>query len=195
MRLIFLGPPGAGKGTQAEIMSAHFDIPKLSTGDMLRVAVDARTPIGIVVAEIMARGDLVSDDIVVDLIAERISDSDCAHGFILDGFPRNQTQAAALDAMLVLHSLALDAVIELHVESDKLAARVLGRAAESRLAGGVGRVDDTEETIRQRIEVYKAQTAPITQHYQAQNLLHVADGMEDIPQVTEAIKEKLKNLS
>lgn len=190
MKLIFLGPPGAGKGTQAKRIADKFDIPQLSTGDMLRMAVANKTSIGLAAEAVMARGDLVSDDIVVGIIAERITHADCAKGFILDGFPRNLAQARALDAMLVEQKMAVDAVIELQVEHDMLAQRILGRAQES----ATMRDDDTEKSIRARIQVYDAQTVPLTAYYLEQNLLHNIDGMQDIDQVTLAIENKLKNL-
>jgi adenylate kinase len=188
MNLIFLGPPGAGKGTQAQRIESMLGITQLSTGDMLRAAVAAETPVGLQAKDIMARGDLVPDDVVVGIIADRIEAPDCAKGFILDGFPRNVKQAEALDAMLKEKSLSLDGVIELKVQADVLVARILGRAAES--ASGP-RADDTEEALQHRLKVYEEQTAPVSAFYAAQGILKEVDGMRDIDDVTQAIKAKL----
>lgn len=188
MNLIFLGPPGAGKGTQAQRIEALLNVPQLSTGDMLRAAVAAQTPVGLKAKDIMARGDLVPDEVVVGIIADRIDEPDCARGFILDGFPRNVKQAEALDKMLEEKSLALSAVLELRVDPAALVARILRRAAES--ADGP-RADDTEEAIAHRMRVYEEQTAPVSAYYAAKGILKGVDGMLDIDDVTQAIKTEL----
>ncbi len=188
MRLIFLGPPGAGKGTQAQRIESFLNIKQLSTGDMLRAAVAAKTPVGLVAQDIMARGDLVPDEVVVGIISDRIDESDCANGFILDGFPRNVTQAEALNVMLDEKGLSLDGVIELKVNSEILIGRILKRAEES--AGGP-REDDTQEALTHRLRVYEEQTAPVSAYYAAKGVLKEVDGMQEIDQVTEAIKATL----
>ncbi|HEY4170538.1 MAG TPA: adenylate kinase, partial [Reyranella sp.] len=151
MRLILLGPPGVGKGTQAKILVEQLGIPQLSTGDILRSAIAARTPMGLAAKEIMDRGDLVSDEIVNGIVAERIDQADCARGFILDGFPRTIPQADALGAMLTKKGLKLDAVVEITADADTLVSRVATRAKET---GGV-RADDNAEVVRKRLEVYR----------------------------------------
>ncbi len=188
MRLIFLGPPGAGKGTQAQRIESFLNIKQLSTGDMLRAAVAAKTPVGLVAQGIMARGDLVPDEVVVGIIADRIDEADCANGFILDGFPRNVAQAEALNVMLDEKGLTLDGVIELKVNSEILIGRILKRAEES--AGGP-REDDTQEALTHRLRVYEEQTAPVSAYYAGKGVLKEVDGMQEIDQVTEAIKATL----
>ncbi|WMS41748.1 adenylate kinase [Acuticoccus sp. MNP-M23] len=181
MRLILLGPPGAGKGTQAKkLMEAHA-IQQLSTGDMLRAAVKAETPIGLKAKDIMVRGDLVPDDVVNQIVAERIGDPDCSNGFILDGFPRTVAQAEALEAILAEKQLELDAVIELQVDEEALASRVEKRRQES---GDAVREDDTVEALRHRLKVYRDQTAPLIEHYRGTGKLRSVDGMQDIETVT-----------
>ena len=174
MKLIFLGPPGAGKGTQAARIEAAYEIPQLSTGDMLRAAVAAGTETGRQAKDIMARGDLVPDDVVVGIISERIQAADCANGFILDGFPRNVSQARALDGVLVEKGVNLDAVIELAVDPEILIARILKRAQES--ADGP-RDDDTQEALQHRLRVYEEQTAPVADFYAEKGILRTLDGM------------------
>jgi adenylate kinase len=188
MRLIFLGPPGAGKGTQAQRIESFLNIKQLSTGDMLRAAVAAKTPVGLVAQDIMARGDLVPDEVVVGIIADRIDEEDCANGFILDGFPRNVAQAEALNVMLDEKGLTLDGVIELKVNSEILIGRILKRAEES---DGGPREDDTQEALTHRLRVYEEQTAPVSAYYAGKGVLKEVDGMQEIDQVTEAIKAKL----
>jgi len=188
MRLIFLGPPGAGKGTQAQRIESFLNIKQLSTGDMLRAAVAAKTPVGLVAQGIMARGDLVPDEVVVGIIADRIDEADCANGFILDGFPRNVAQAEALNVMLDEKGFTLDGVIELKVNSEILIGRILKRAEES--AGGP-REDDTQEALTHRLRVYEEQTAPVSAYYAGKGVLKEVDGMQEIDQVTEAIKATL----
>ncbi len=189
MKLIFLGPPGAGKGTQAQRIQEAHHIPQLSTGDMLRAAVAAETPIGKQAKDIMARGDLVPDGVVVGIIADRIEADDCANGFILDGFPRNVAQAEALDAMLLDKNIALDAVIELAVDPDVLVQRILKRAQESENGP---REDDTEEALQHRLRVYEEQTAPVADYYAGKGILRTLDGMQEMDEVTQQIEAALK---
>ncbi len=184
MKLVFLGPPGAGKGTQAQRIEAHYGIKQLSTGDMLRTAVAAGTQVGKIAKDIMARGDLVSDDIVVNIIAENIASPACAKGFILDGFPRNLAQATALDKMLAEKNMQLDAVLELGVDLDALSARILNRARENKEAA---RDDDTPEGIKYRLQVYESETAPVSAYYAEQNILKQINGMAEIDAVTQQI--------
>ncbi len=189
MKLIFLGPPGAGKGTQAQRIQEAHHIPQLSTGDMLRAAVAAETPIGKQAKDIMARGDLVPDGVVVGIIADRIEADDCANGFILDGFPRNVAQAEALDTMLLDKNIALDAVIELAVDPDVLVQRILKRAQESENGP---REDDTEEALQHRLRVYEEQTAPVADYYAGKGILRTLDGMQQMDEVTQQIEAALK---
>ena len=188
MKLIFLGPPGAGKGTQAARIEAAYEIPQLSTGDMLRAAVAAGTDIGKQAKDIMARGDLVPDEVVVSIISERIQAADCANGFILDGFPRTVSQARALDGVLVEKGIDLEAVIELVVDPEILIARILKRAQES--ADGP-RDDDTEEALQHRLRVYEEQTAPVADFYAEKGILRTLDGMQEIDEVTQQIRSAL----
>jgi adenylate kinase len=184
MRLILLGPPGAGKGTQAKILVEAYGIPQLSTGDILRSAIAAKTPLGIEAKAIVDRGDLVSDAIVNGIVSERLDADDCRPGFILDGFPRTIAQAEALDQMLIEKNAALDAVIEIKADADELVRRVIQRAQES----GGARADDNEDVLRKRLGVYQEQTAPLVQYYAGKGLLRTVDGMEPVEQVTAAIK-------
>ena len=191
MKLIFLGPPGAGKGTQAARIEAAYEIRQLSTGDMLRAAVAAGTETGRQAKDIMARGDLVPDDVVVGIISERIQAADCANGFILDGFPRNLSQARALDGVLVKKGVNLDAVIELAVDPEILIARILKRARES--ADGP-RDDDTEQALQHRLRVYEEQTAPVADFYAEKGILRTLDGMQEIDEVTQQIRSALDTI-
>ena len=184
MRLILLGPPGAGKGTQAKILLEAYGIPQLSTGDILRSAIAAKTPLGLEAKAIVDRGDLVSDVIVNGIVSERLDAEDCKPGFILDGFPRTIAQAEALDAMLIEKGVKLNAVIEIKADSDELVRRVIQRAKES----GGARADDNEEVLRKRLGVYQEQTAPLVSYYAAKGLLKTVDGMDPVDQVTAAIK-------
>lgn len=183
MNLILLGAPGAGKGTQAERLQARRGLVQLSTGDMLRAAVAAGTEVGRKAKEIMDRGDLVPDAVVVGIISDRIDKPDCAKGFILDGFPRNVAQAEALDEMLRNKGKKLDAVIELQVDEAILFERIRNRATEAASATGSVRADDNEETLRNRLQVYHAQTAPLLPYYRAQGKLYTVDGMQPVDQV------------
>ncbi|MEM9222811.1 MAG: adenylate kinase [Pseudomonadota bacterium] len=189
MRLMLLGPPGAGKGTQAERLVHDHGIVQLSTGDMLRAAVSDGTPVGLKAKDIMARGDLVPDAVVVEIVADRIEGADCAKGFILDGFPRTVAQAQALEALLREKGLSLDAVIELQVDEAALTERVEKRAAES---AGEARADDTVEALRHRLNVYREQTAPLIDYYRSTGLLRVVDGMQDIETVAGAIAQVVR---
>jgi len=187
MRLILLGPPGAGKGTQAQILIESYGIPQLSTGDILRAAIAAKTPMGLEAKAIMDRGDLVSDDVVNAIISERIDADDCKAGFILDGFPRTIAQAEALGEMLAGKDMALDAVVELRADENTLVQRILNRAKES----GSARADDNEEVIRNRLEVYRELTEPLVAFYSKLGLVRSIDGMMPIEKVSAAIKDAL----
>ena len=187
MRLILLGPPGAGKGTQAQRLVTKFSIPQLSTGDMLRAAVKAGTPVGLKAKAVMDAGGLVSDEIVVGIIEGRIEEADAKKGFILDGFPRTVAQAEALDAMLARKGLKLDAVIELKVDEGALLARIEKRAAETVAAGGTVRADDNPEAFKVRLDAYRAQTAPVSNYYAGKGALKTVDGMAPIDSVSKAI--------
>ena len=191
MRLILLGPPGAGKGTQSQVIAQKSGIPQLSTGEMLRAAVKAGTPIGLKAKAIMTAGGLVSDAIVIGIIADRIAEPDCAKGFILDGFPRTLQQAAALDNLLKVKGLKLDAVIELKVDDSILTSRIETRAKETLAAGGTVRADDNAEALRTRLMAYYRETAPLTGYYFAHELLKTVDGMASIDAVTRQIDENL----
>jgi adenylate kinase len=187
MRLILLGPPGAGKGTQAKLLVEAFGIPQLSTGDILRSAIAAQTPLGLEAKAIVDRGDLVSDAVVNGIVSERLDEEDCRPGFILDGFPRTIAQAEALDAMLVEKGVALDAVVEIKADADVLVQRVINRAKES----GGARTDDNEDVLRKRLNVYSEQTAPLVAYYAEKGLLKPVDGMAPVEEVTAAIKAAL----
>jgi len=191
MRLVLLGPPGAGKGTQSARLVARFAIPQLSTGDMLRAAVEARTPTGLLAKEIMDAGALVPDDVVVGIIGQRIKENDAANGFILDGFPRTVAQARALDELLKKLDLRLDAVIELRVDENALLARMQKRVEETRAIGGPVRADDNPEAFKTRLEAYRSQTAPVSQYYAGKGELKQVDGMMPVDFVSEAIDKAL----
>ena len=219
MNLILLGPPGAGKGTQAKRLEERFGLTQLSTGDMLRAERDSRSPLGQRVQAIMDSGQLVSDDIMIDLIAARIDRLDKGpgshKGFILDGFPRTVPQAEALDAMLAKKGLKLDYVIEMRVDEAALVDRIAGRYACAKcgagyhnrfqrpklngvcdLCGGrefIRRADDRPETVKARLKAYRDQTAPILPYYRAKGVLHTVDGMAPIDRVTEQIEQLLKS--
>jgi adenylate kinase len=187
MRLILLGPPGSGKGTQAQRLVQRYGIVQLSTGEMLRAAVAAQTPIGLQAKDIMASGSLVSDEIVVGIISERIDQPDAKNGFILDGFPRTVPQAAALDDLLKHKHLKLDAVVELRVNESALVERVEKRAAETRARGEEVRLDDTPEVLIKRLAAYRSQTEPLIHYYSERRKLLTVDGMMTIEEVTREI--------
>jgi adenylate kinase len=189
MNLILLGPPGAGKGTQAKRLQDAHGYAQLSTGDMLRAAVADGTEVGKLAKDIMARGDLVPDDVVVGIISDRIEQPDCAAGFILDGFPRNVAQASALDRMLDQKGMALDAVVELGVDDAILIDRIETRAAETQ---GGPRPDDNAEALKKRLEVYHGQTAPLIVYYRDRGILKTVNGMADVETVSREIEEVLK---
>jgi adenylate kinase len=191
MRLILLGPPGAGKGTQASNLVEKFGIVQLSTGDMLRAATAAGTPVGLHAKEVMARGELVPDDIVVEIVADRISQPDAHNGFILDGFPRTVPQAEALDRMLHQKKLDLDAVIELKVDEGILLKRIQKRAAEMAARGEALRADDNAEALHKRLEAYRRQTAPLIAFYADKGILRTVDGMAGIEDVAKAVEQAL----
>lgn len=188
MRTILLGPPGAGKGTQAKILIEHYGIPQLSTGDILRQAIADGTELGLAARKIMDEGGLVSDDIVNGIISERLDHDDCKPGFVLDGFPRTIPQADALDAMLAKKQMPLDAVVWMYADRDVLIERVLKRASEAAVARG----DDNIEAIKKRLEVYRQQTEPLVFHYQDKGLLKVVNGMDPIDEVTRRIRHVLE---
>jgi adenylate kinase len=213
MNVLLLGPPGAGKGTQAKLLEERRGLKQLSTGDMLRAAVAAGSEYGIRAKAVMDRGELVSDDIVVAVIAERLKAADVSRGFILDGFPRNKTQAEALDAMLKSKGLKLDRVIEIKVDDDALVERISGRYTCAKCGRGyhdkfarpkwpgvcdvcggtefVRRADDNEKTVRDRLAVYNKQTAPLVAYYGGRGNLEKVDGMAGIGDVSRQIEEVL----
>ena len=213
MNIILLGAPGAGKGTQAKRLEERYRMVQLSTGDMLRAAVASGSEVGRQAKEIMDAGQLVPDDLVIRMISQRIDEPDCAKGFLLDGFPRTTAQAEALDAMLAEKGLKLDAVVQIRVDEEALVERITGRFTCANCGAGyhdkfqrpqregvcdscggtefVRREDDNEETVRKRMEAYRAQTAPILPHYEAQGLLQGVDGMADIDEVTEQLYKVL----
>jgi adenylate kinase len=191
MRLILLGPPGAGKGTQAKRLVEKFNVVQLSTGDMLRAAVAAGSPVGLRAKDIMARGDLVPDEVVVAIVADRISEPDAQNGFILDGFPRTVRQAEALDRMLGQKGIALDAVIELKVDEAALLGRIESRVAGMVAKGETLRPDDNPESLKKRLDAYNAQTAPLAGYYAGKGVLRTVDGMASIDDVTVSIAKAL----
>jgi len=187
MRIILLGPPGSGKGTQAQRLVQRYGIVQLSTGEMLRAAAAAGTPVGLRAKDIMASGALVPDDIVIGIISDRIDQADARNGFILDGFPRTEPQAEALDDLLKRKNMRLDAVIELRVNESVLLQRVETRAAETRARGEEVRADDTPEVLTNRLAAYRAQTEPLIHYYSDRRRLLSVDGMMTIQEVTREI--------
>jgi adenylate kinase len=216
MIVILLGPPGAGKGTQAQLIQKSHGLVQLSTGDMLRSAVAAGTAVGKKAKDFMSAGKLVTDEIVVGIIADRIEEADCRQGFLLDGFPRTVAQAEALDNMLIQKNLTLDAVIEMKVNDEALVNRIIGRYTCANCNAGYHdqnlkpkvdgvcdrcgstnfnrRTDDNRETVSSRLESYHAQTAPLLPYYRKKGVLKVVDGMADIGDVTTQINDVLSGL-
>ena len=187
MNIIIFGPPGAGKGTQAQIIVDERGVVQLSTGDMLRSAIAAGTELGMKAKQIMDAGQLVSDEIMVGMISERMAEDDCANGVILDGFPRTVAQAEALDAMLDGRGVSLDKVIEIQVDEVALFARIEKRAAET----GAARSDDNADVLAQRLKVYHTNTAPVLPYYREKKLLMSVDDMQTVEKVSEAIRQCL----
>ena len=191
MRLILLGPPGAGKGTQAQYIVEKFGIPQLSTGDMLREAVAAGTEVGLRAKAVMDAGELVSDEIVNSIVSERISADDCKPGFILDGYPRTLAQADSVEAMMASKGLELNCVVELVVDDKALVGRIVKRAEEAAAAGKPVRKDDNAEVFDERLREYYKKTAPLIGYYHAKGKLKQVDGMGSIEEVAVSIKEVL----
>jgi adenylate kinase len=216
MNLILLGPPGAGKGTQAKILEEHKGFKQLSTGDMLRAAKAAGTEIGLKAKAVMDRGDLVSDEIVIGIVSERLDQPDVKKGVVFDGFPRTPAQAEALDKLLASKGQKLNAVIEMKVDDEALVSRIVGRYTCAKCGQGyheefakpkqagicdvcgstefTRRADDNEKTVRDRLHVYNTQTAPLVAYYREQGNLHVIDGMADIGVVTREISNVLSRV-
>ncbi|MFC8504595.1 adenylate kinase [Pedococcus sp. NPDC057267] len=186
MRLIILGPPGAGKGTQAAKIAAEFGIPAISTGDIFRANIKNETPLGLQVKEVLASGGYVTDEITNAIVRDRLFEPDAEQGFLLDGYPRTAPQVDALDAILAEHDHRLEAVLELTVDEDAVVQRLLKRAEEQ------GRADDTEEVIRERQAIYRRETAPLTEVYSARGLLVQVDGMGSVDEVFERITAALR---
>ncbi|MGH6925727.1 MAG: adenylate kinase [Propylenella sp.] len=191
MRLILLGPPGAGKGTQAQRLVAEHGIVQLSTGEMLRAAIEAKTPVGLKAKDIMARGELVPDDVVVGIVADRLDQPDARNGFVLDGFPRTVGQAEALDRLLAKKGMRLDGVIELKVDEDVLLRRIEGRLNDMKARGDAIRADDNPQSFRTRLRAYRDQTAPLVSYYRGKGQLESVDGMAAIGEVSRAIDAAL----
>ncbi|HEX8662943.1 MAG TPA: adenylate kinase [Beijerinckiaceae bacterium] len=192
MRIILLGPPGAGKGTQAARIVERYGIPQLSTGDMLRAAVAAGTPVGLKAKAVMESGGLVSDDIVIGIVADRIEEPDARRGFILDGFPRTVAQAEALDRMLAEKGLKIDAVLEFQVDRGALVRRIEGRAADTKARGEPVRKDDDPEVFKTRLAAYDRDTAVVAPYYKARGQLLEIDGMRPVEEVAEAVRRALE---
>jgi len=186
MRLVFMGPPGAGKGTQATGLAARLGIPHISTGDIFRANVSQGTPLGVDARRYMDAGEYVPDDVTNAMVRDRLAQSDCAPGFLLDGYPRTVDQVAQLDDMLASSGHALDRVVELTVDIDEVVGRLVRRAADQ------GRADDTEDVIRRRLEVYAEQTAPLLAVYSARDLLVQVDGLGDIDEVAGRLASALQ---
>lgn len=192
MRLILLGPPGAGKGTQATRIAERYGIPQLSTGDMLRAAVAAGTPVGLKAKAVMDAGGLVSDEIVIGIVADRIEEADARPGFILDGFPRTVAQAEALDKMLAQKGLKIDAVLSFIVDQDALVGRIIKRAEDARARGEAVRRDDDPEIFKTRLVAYNRDTAIVGPYYKSRGQLTEIDGMQPIDKVTSDIMSVLQ---
>ena len=181
MRLVLLGAPGSGKGTQAERLKKELDVPHVSTGDLLRAAVKAGTPLGLQAKAVMDAGRLVSDEIVLGMLEERLTQADAARGFILDGYPRNLAQCTALEALLAKLGQPLDVAIKLDVPSELIVERIAGRAAKE------GRVDDTPDTVRERLRVYAEQTEPVASHFEQIGKLRCVDGVGELEDVSRRV--------
>ena len=186
MRLVLLGPPGSGKGTQAVRLKEFLKVPHISTGDLLRAEVAAGTPLGLQAKEVMARGELVSDEILLGMLEARLAQPDAATGFILDGYPRNLAQADALAALLARIDQPVDAAVQLEVPTELLVERIAGRAKAE------GRADDNPESVRKRLQIYADSTAPVIGYYKERGLLTVVDGVGELDEVTERLKKALK---
>ncbi len=186
MRLLLLGAPGSGKGTQAARLKAHLQVPHISTGDLLRAEVAAGSALGQAAREVMARGELVSDDILLGMLEQRLSRPDVANGFILDGYPRNLAQADALDALLRRIGQPMDAAVQLDVDPELLVQRIAGRAQAE------GRADDSPESVRKRLQVYAEQTAPVIHYYRKHGQLQVVDGVGELDTVFDRIVQALQ---
>jgi len=185
MRLVLLGAPGSGKGTQAAKLKEHLRVPHISTGDLLRAEVAAGSPLGLQAKEVMARGDLVSDEILLGMLKDRFSRDDTRAGFILDGYPRNLAQAAALDELLASLGQKFDAAVQLTVDNEKIVERLAGRAKAE------GRADDNPESVRKRLQVYDEQTAPVIEFYRQHGQLTVVDGVGSLDEVFARIVEAI----
>jgi adenylate kinase len=185
MRIVLLGPPGSGKGTQAALLKEHLGVPHISTGVLLRAAVADRTPLGLQAKAAMDAGELVSDELVLGLIEERMGSADVKSGYLLDGYPRNLAQAKALDEVLARVDLPVDKAVALTVDEDQIVQRLAKRAAEE------NRSDDTEEVVRNRLSVYRQQTAPVTGYYESKGLLTEVDGMGSIEEVNQRLTSAL----
>ncbi len=186
MRLVLLGAPGSGKGTQATRLKEHLQVPHISTGDLLRAEVAAGTPLGLQAKEVMARGDLVSDEILLGMLKARFSQEDTRTGFILDGYPRNLAQAAALDELLASLGQKFDAAVQLAVDNEQIIARLAGRAQAE------GRADDTPESVRHRLNVYDEKTAPVIDYYRQHGQLTVVNGVGSLDDVFTRIVEAIQ---
>ena len=191
MIIILLGPPGAGKGTQAAFIKEYFNVAHISTGDMLREAVKNETTLGLTAKEIMARGDYVPDDLLLEIINERVSEDDCKNGFILDGYPRNETQAKSLDAILNQSNNSIDGIIQIDVDFSVLENRIEGRAKDN---NSEIREDDNLQVMKKRLQVYIDQTEPLISYYSSHKSFIVINGMNDISKVSEDIKINLTKL-
>ncbi len=191
MIIILLGPPGAGKGTQAAFIKEYFNVAHISTGDMLREAVKNETTLGLSAKEIMARGDYVPDDLLLEIINERVGEDDCKNGFILDGYPRNETQAKSLDAILSQSNNSIDGIIQIDVDFSVLENRIEGRAKDN---NSEIREDDNLQVMKKRLQVYVDQTEPLISYYSNHKNFIVINGMNDISKVSEDIKINLTKL-